>query len=58
MNYTLDVIKVESDDYGDERWQYYAVLKKGDSELWSDYFTKEPDLEQMLELALDLVSTP
>lgn len=58
MNYTIDVTKVDCDDYGDRHWQYYAVLKHGNSELWSDYFKQEPCLEEVLELALDFVATP
>ena len=49
MNYFIGVTKVMSDDYGDDYWQYFAVLRLGERELWSDYYHTKPSLEKLLD---------
>lgn len=39
---------VNSDDYGDEQWKFYAELYKGKQLLWNDYYRTQPTLKQVL----------
>lgn len=46
--YCLTIKKVEADDHGDEQFNYYSVLHEGTKEIWSDYTTHRPSLEEVL----------
>lgn len=46
--FNLRTTKVQSDNQGDTRWQYYIELFKGKKLIWTDYYDKEPTLKEVI----------
>jgi hypothetical protein len=47
--YWLKILMVNSDDFGDTQFKYYAELYKGKELVWNDYYQTQPTLKKVLK---------